>query len=115
MRILDQVEISCHFVNSTIHALMIVIDRRPVLVDLRMSLPAYELEINGVPRTVLATNKLEDLEIFLDFSIPIMNSTEQILNAFHLNSGNLIAMHGRSHMNSRFVFKVSRNFFILKK
>lgn len=85
-----------------------VLDRRPVLADLWMSLPAYELEFNGVPRTVLSTNKMEDLELFLDFSIPIMNSTEQILNAFRLNSGSLIVIHHRCHMNRRFMFKVSR-------
>ncbi|KAJ0113035.1 hypothetical protein Patl1_03037 [Pistacia atlantica] len=62
-------------------------DGRPILVDLWMSLPAYELEFNGVPRTVLSTSKMEDLELFLDFSIPIMNSTEQVLKAFCLNSG----------------------------
>lgn len=89
---------------------MAVTDRRPVLVDLWTSVPSYELMINGVPRTVLATNKMEDITIFLDFSIPIINSTEQILNALHVNSGSLIPIHGKIHRNRRFVFEVSRKF-----
>ncbi|TXG54876.1 hypothetical protein EZV62_020132 [Acer yangbiense] len=95
-----------NFTRTNGSTVIIHIDRRPVLVDFWMSLPAYELEINGVPRTVLATKDTKDLEIFLDFSIPIINSTEQILNAFHLNSGNLIAIQTRSHMNRRFVCKL---------
>lgn len=82
-----------------------------MLVDLWVSIPAYELEFNGVSRTVLASNKLEEVKIFLDFSIPIMNSTEQILDIFRLNSGNLIAVHGRRRANRRFVFKVSTNYY----
>lgn len=89
---------------------MAVSDRRPVLVDLWTSVPSYELMINGVPRTVLATNKMEDITIFLDFSIPIINSTEQILNALHVKSGSLIPIHGKIHRNRRFVFEVSRKF-----
>ncbi|KAL5797191.1 hypothetical protein ACOSQ2_002011 [Xanthoceras sorbifolium] len=95
-----------NFTRTNGSTIIIHIDRRPVLVDFWTSLPAYELEINGVPRTVLATKQMEDLEIFLDFSIPILNSTEQILTAFHLNLGNLLAIQTRSHMNRRFVFKL---------
>lgn len=76
-------------------------------VDLWMSAPSYMLEINGVPRTILATNKIEDVEIFLDFSKPVANSTQQILKALLVNSGNLIADHDQSSGNRRFVFKVS--------
>ncbi|GAV64271.1 hypothetical protein CFOL_v3_07789 [Cephalotus follicularis] len=86
--------------------IVIHFDRRPVLVDLWTSVPSYELEINGVPRTVLATNKLEKLEMFLDFSIPIMNSTEQILKVLHVNSRSLIPVHNGSLGNRRFVFKL---------
>lgn len=75
--------------------------------DLWISAPSYLLEINGDPRTILATNKIEDLDIFLDLSKPVVNSTEQILKALHVNSGNLKADHDRSSGNRRFVFKVS--------
>lgn len=76
-------------------------------VDLWTSVPSYELVLNGVPRTVLATNKMEDLKIFLDFSIPILNSTQEILNALQVNSGNLIPIHDRNQGSRRFDFEVS--------
>jgi hypothetical protein len=62
---------------SVIYTSISVLDRRPVLVDLWMPVPSYVMEINGVPRTVLATNKIGDMKICLDFSIPIGNSTEK--------------------------------------
>lgn len=95
-----------HFTRTNGSVVVIHIDRRSVEVDLWMSAPAYMLEINGVPRTILATNKIEDLNIFLDFSKPVLNSTEQILKALHVNSGNLIADHDKSGGNRRFVFKL---------
>lgn len=72
-----------------------------------MPVPSYVLEINGVPRTAFATNKMEDLKIFLDFSIPIRNSTEEILNALRVNSGNILPYVYGNHGNRKFVFKVS--------
>ncbi|XP_010660753.1 uncharacterized protein LOC104881649 isoform X1 [Vitis vinifera] len=95
-----------HFTRTNGSVVVIHIDRRSVEVDLWMSAPSYMLEINGVPRTILATNKIEDLNIFLDFSKPVLNSTEQILKALHVNSGNLIADHDKSGGNRRFVFKL---------
>ena len=71
-----------------------------------MSVPSYELVLNGVPRTVIATNKMEDLRVFLDFSSPIINSTEQILTALRVNSGHFIPSEGRNG-NRRFGFEVS--------
>lgn len=76
------------------------------MVDFWTSVPSYELKINGIPRTVVATSKPEDLIIFLDFSIPIRNSTKQILNALHVNSGVLTPLHGRSNGARRFSFEV---------
>ena len=76
-------------------------------VDMWTSVPSYELVLNGVPRTVLATNKMEDLKLFLDFSIPILNSTQDILNALQVNSGNIIPIHDRNEGNRRFDFEVS--------
>ncbi|XP_059449067.1 uncharacterized protein LOC132179363 isoform X2 [Corylus avellana] len=95
-----------HFTRTNGSTIIIHFDRRPVLLDLWTSVPSYELVINGVPRTVLATNKMEDIKLFLDFSIPIINSTEQILKTFHVNSGNLIPVHGKIHANRRFVFEL---------
>lgn len=87
---------------------MNVLDRRPVLADLWTSVPAYELVMNGVPRTVFASNKMEDLKIFLGFSIPIINTTEQVLNALIVNSGNLVPIHRRNQGYRQFSFQVSR-------
>lgn len=81
-------------------------DRGPVTVDFWTAVPSYELVIDGVPRTVLATNKIEDLKIFLDFSIPIVNSTEQILNVLELNRANLVPTNSRNQGNRRFTFEV---------
>lgn len=87
---------------------MNVLDRRPVLADLWTFVPAYELVMNGVPRTVFASNKMEDLKIFLGFSIPVINTTEQVLNALIVNSGNLVPIHRRNQGYRQFSFQVSR-------
>ncbi|XVF16198.1 hypothetical protein REPUB_Repub10bG0011300 [Reevesia pubescens] len=96
-----------NFTRSNASTIIIHFDRRPVLVDLWSSVPSYELAINGVPRTVFATNRMEDLEVYLDFSIPVINSTEQILNALDVNSGSLLPVNAeRTHGNSRFAFSL---------
>lgn len=97
--------------NVLITFVMNLLDRRPVLADFWTSVPAYELAINGIPRTVRATNKMEDLEIFLDFSIPVMNTTEQVRNALVVNSGILVPSHGRNQGNRGFKFQVSNYVF----
>ncbi|RDX85024.1 hypothetical protein CR513_33843, partial [Mucuna pruriens] len=94
------------FIRTNGSTLTIHFDRRPVMVDFWTSVPSYELKINGIPRTVVATSKPEDLIIFLDFSIPIRNSTEQVLNALHVNSGFLTPLHGRSNGTRGFSFKL---------
>lgn len=76
------------------------------MVDLWASVPSYELEINDALRTVFATNKVDNLEIFLDFSIPVMNSTEGILNALHVDSGYLVPLRNRTRGNRSFVFTI---------
>ncbi|KAL4307642.1 hypothetical protein AHAS_Ahas16G0298700 [Arachis hypogaea] len=45
--------------------------------------------------------------IFLDFSIPIRNSTEQILRALHVNSSILTPFHDRSNEARRFSFMLN--------
>ncbi|WVZ07629.1 hypothetical protein V8G54_020975 [Vigna mungo] len=94
------------FTRTNDSTLTIHFDRRPVMVDFWTSVPSYELKINGIPRTVVATSKPEDLIIFLDFSIPIRNSTKQILNALHVNSGVLTPLRGRSNGARRFSFEL---------
>lgn len=83
-----------------------LLDRRPVLVDLWTSVPSYEVKVNKVPRTVLATNKMEDLDIFLEFSDHIINTTTEIVSALQANAGNFKPVHSKTHGSRRFVFKV---------
>ncbi|KAF5206955.1 transmembrane protein [Thalictrum thalictroides] len=94
------------FLNTNGSAIIVHFDRRPVKVDIWTSVPSYELQINKVPRTVLATNKMEDLEIYLDFSDPVVNSTKEITSALHVNAGHLQPIHSQTHGNRRFVFKL---------
>ncbi|KAG5534704.1 hypothetical protein RHGRI_022736 [Rhododendron griersonianum] len=94
------------FTRSNGSMLIVHLDRRPVLVDLWTSVPSYEVVINGVPRTVIATNETEDLKVFLDFSIPMMNATEQIQSALRVNAGNFIPSHGGNHGNRSFAFEL---------
>lgn len=75
--------------------------------DLWALIPSYALSIDGVPRTVYATNKLDGMEIYLDFSITVINSTKQMLKALHTNVGILVPSFGNNRGNRRFVFKVS--------
>ncbi|XP_058093203.1 uncharacterized protein LOC131239494 isoform X1 [Magnolia sinica] len=81
-------------------------DRRPVHADMWTLVPAYELEIGKMLRTVFATNKTEDLEIFLEFSDPVVNSTKDILSVLHANVGNLVPIHSGIHGVRRFGFKL---------
>ncbi|KAE9599554.1 hypothetical protein Lalb_Chr14g0363441 [Lupinus albus] len=94
------------FIRTNDSTLIIHFDRRPVMVDFWTSVPSYVMKINSIPRTVVATSKPEELIIFLDFSIPLRNSTEQILNALYVNSGALTHYHRRSNETRRFAFKL---------
>ncbi|XP_024031820.1 uncharacterized protein LOC21394057 [Morus notabilis] len=96
------------FTRTNGSSIIIHFDRRPVLVDFWTAVPSYELVINGVPRTVFATNKVENLKMFLDFSIPIVNSTLQILNSLRVNQGrSLSPISGRNQGNRRFAFELN--------
>ncbi|KAM6549579.1 hypothetical protein CsatB_021255 [Cannabis sativa] len=95
------------FTRTNGSSITIHFDRGPVLVDFWTAVPSYELVLNGVPRTVLATNKKEDLKIFLDFRIPIVNTTEQIGNALQVNMGNLVPIYSTNQANRRFAFHLN--------
>lgn len=70
--------------------------------------PSYELQIGQVLRTVLATNKVEELQIFLDFSDSVLNSTQEVLSAMEASTGNLVPVASGSHANRRFAFQVNQ-------
>ncbi|XP_030485093.2 uncharacterized protein LOC115701432 isoform X2 [Cannabis sativa] len=95
------------FTRTNGSSITIHFDRGPVLVDFWTAVPSYELVLNGVPRTVLATNKKEDLKIFLDFRIPIVNTTDQIANALQVNMGNLVPIYSTNQANRRFAFHLN--------
>ncbi|XP_010249014.1 PREDICTED: uncharacterized protein LOC104591726 isoform X2 [Nelumbo nucifera] len=94
------------FVRSNGSVVVVHFDRRPVGAEVWTSVPSYELELGGVLRTVIATNRAEDLEIFLDFSDCIVNSTEEILHVLHSNSGSFVPIHSKSHGNRQFIYKL---------
>ncbi|PON61303.1 Transmembrane protein [Parasponia andersonii] len=96
-----------NFTRTNGSSIIIHFDRGPLLVDFWTAVPSYELVINGVPRTVLATNKIEDLKIFLAFNIPVGNTTEQILNALRVNRGSLVHINGTNQGNRRFAFELN--------
>ncbi|CAI0457629.1 unnamed protein product [Linum tenue] len=93
------------FTRSKNSAMIVRFDRRPVVADLWMPVSSYVLKINGVPRTVLSTNKMEELKIFLDFSNPIKNSTEEVLSALHVKSGSVSSVLSGHQGNGKFAFR----------
>ncbi|CAM8999993.1 unnamed protein product [Rhodiola kirilowii] len=95
-----------YFMRINGSLLIVHLDRRPVQGELWTSVPSYVLGINGDTRTVLATNNKNDLEIFLDFSIPVLNSTQQIMNALHLKSAEFSSDQVQNQGNRRFVFRL---------
>lgn len=99
-------DVGNYFTRTNGSALIVHLDRRPVQGELWTSVPSYVLGINGDTRTVLATNNKDELEIFLDFSSPVVNSTQQIMNALHLKSAEFNSEQVQSQGNRRFVFKV---------
>ncbi|XP_010554111.1 PREDICTED: uncharacterized protein LOC104823982 isoform X3 [Tarenaya hassleriana] len=88
--------------NSSV--LVVHFDRRPVLADLWTSVPSYQLNINEVPRTVFATNKMSELKFFLNFSIPVLNTTDEVLDAFSVSSGGLISVQDLDNRTHWFAF-----------
>ncbi|XP_050233814.1 uncharacterized protein LOC126682252 [Mercurialis annua] len=94
------------FKRTNASILVIHFDRRAVVVDIWMPVSSYELEINGFPRTVLATNKMENLKILMEFSIPIMNSTQELFNAVRVNMGNILPIFSKNHGDRNFVFQL---------
>uniref|UniRef100_A0A7N1A4A1 Bacterial Ig-like domain-containing protein n=1 Tax=Kalanchoe fedtschenkoi TaxID=63787 RepID=A0A7N1A4A1_KALFE len=99
-------DVGNYFIRTNGSLLTVHLDRRPVQGDLWTSVPSYALGIKGDTRIVRATNNEDDLDIFLDFTTPVLNSTQQIMNALHLKSAELSADQARSQGNRRFVFKL---------
>ncbi|KAK1319183.1 hypothetical protein QJS10_CPB04g00253 [Acorus calamus] len=81
-------------------------DKRPLRTNLWSLIPSYELEIGGTPRTVLATNKVKDLQFFVDFSGPVLNSTKDIQRILVSSTGHFVPIKGGSRGKLRFVYQL---------
>ncbi|XP_038989295.1 uncharacterized protein LOC103718327 isoform X2 [Phoenix dactylifera] len=100
----DQAGNSFTRTKHSIH--LVYFDRRRVYAELRTLIPSYELEIGKVPRTVLATNRTEEMKFILTFRIPVINSTKDILNALQANVGRFVPVPTATHGNRHFCFEL---------
>ncbi|CAN6446259.1 unnamed protein product [Victoria cruziana] len=82
-------------------------DRRTVLAHLTAHVPMKLLQLNAASRIVEATNNQRNLRIYLVFSVPVLNSTSEILSALHINNGLLIPINRKTLGNRRFGFLVN--------
>ncbi|XP_023541254.1 uncharacterized protein LOC111801476 isoform X1 [Cucurbita pepo subsp. pepo] len=82
-------------------------DRRKLLANLKTRVPERLLELNNDTRLVQATNKHDNLKVYLYFSEPVLNSSMEVLNSLEVSEGTLLPMSGRSLGNRRFSFMVS--------
>ncbi|CAL9127599.1 unnamed protein product, partial [Musa acuminata var. zebrina] len=81
-------------------------DRRSVFMNLTTHIPKKSLQLNGKLRTAEATNTYKGLKIYLSFSEPVLNSSEEILGLLHSTSGSLIPTKRNSLGNRRFGYLV---------
>ncbi|URE16713.1 transposon protein [Musa troglodytarum] len=81
-------------------------DRRSVFMNLTTHIPKKSLQLNGELRTAEATNTFKGLKIYLSFSEPVLNSSEEILGLLHSSSGSLIPTKRNNLGNRRFGYLV---------
>lgn len=82
-------------------------DRRNVVVNLRTHIPERLLQLNQETRAVQATNMYKNLELYLYFNKPVINSAAEISNSIHTTQGSLLPIVGDSLGNRRFGFQVT--------
>ncbi|XP_075660429.1 uncharacterized protein LOC142630329 isoform X1 [Castanea sativa] len=90
--------------NSTF---LVHFDRRSVFVYLKIHVPERLLQLNGETRLVQATNNYNKLKVYLYFSVPVLNSSAEILNSFQMSQGTLLPVSGNNLGNRRFGFMVA--------
>lgn len=95
------------FTRTTNSSFLLHFDRRNVSVQLRTHVPKKLLQLNGVLRTVEATNNHKNLKVYLYFSEPVVNSSGQILDILHTSSGVISPTNGDNLDNRRFGYMVS--------
>ncbi|RWW01797.1 hypothetical protein BHE74_00021992, partial [Ensete ventricosum] len=81
-------------------------DRRSVFMNITTHIPQRLLQLNGEIRTAEATNTAKDLRIYLSFSEPVLNSSEEILGLLHASSGLLVPTNRSNLGNRRFGYLV---------
>lgn len=81
-------------------------DRRDVMADIRIHIPEKLLQIDRETRTVLATNKTNNLKVYLYFNQPVLNTSSEIMNSLNTTQGSLVPIHGNDFGNRRFGFQV---------
>ncbi|OIV98204.1 hypothetical protein TanjilG_28717 [Lupinus angustifolius] len=90
--------------NSSVY---IHFDRRKVYVDLRTHIPERLLQLNSETRTVQATNKYNKLQVYLYFSVPVLNSYLEIMNSLNISQGSLLPTNAETLQNRRFGFMIA--------
>lgn len=86
-------------------------DRRIVFANMRIRIPEKLLQFDGQTRTVQATNNYNNLKVYLYFSSPVLNSSQEILNSLTISQGTLLPTNRNNLGNRRFGFLV--NWFIV--
>ncbi|KAL7161689.1 hypothetical protein ACSBR2_042210 [Camellia fascicularis] len=94
------------FTRTENSSFLIHFDRRSVFVNLRTRIPERLLQLNNETRTVQATNNHKNLKVYLYFSVPVLNSSAEILNSLHTSQGSLLPISGNRLRNHRFGFMV---------
>lgn len=75
--------------------------------NLWTAIPDMLVQINNVPRTIQATNKISELILYLDFTHPVRNTSEELSKVLESNYGTCKILHRKSHGNRRFGFKLA--------
>ncbi|RRT85447.1 hypothetical protein B296_00001262, partial [Ensete ventricosum] len=94
------------FKQSSDSSFILHFDRRSVFMNLTSHIPEKILQLNGLLRTVQASNSARDLKIYLSFSVPVLNSSEEIVDLLHASSGLLVPTNKSNLGNRRFGYLV---------
>uniref|UniRef100_A0A7N0SVN3 Bacterial Ig-like domain-containing protein n=1 Tax=Kalanchoe fedtschenkoi TaxID=63787 RepID=A0A7N0SVN3_KALFE len=94
------------FNRSASSSSIVRFDRKNVYANLRTHIPEKLMQLNSATRTVLATNKATDLNVYLYFSEPILNSPAEVLDALKISHGSVVPVEGETRGNRKFSFVV---------
>ncbi|KAJ3695643.1 hypothetical protein LUZ60_001020 [Juncus effusus] len=82
-------------------------DKRDVTVNITTRIPQKPIQLNGLVRMAEATNDEKYLKIYLDFSVPVLNSSQEILGLLQTNGSTLVPTNRNNTLgNRRFGFIV---------